>query len=188
MFVATGLTTLAAAYLDSWSNPCLGQTETYAEPAGEDGAKLWLRYPRIEADALPRYLRAARGVLAEGSSQTSRVIREEVKLALNGMLGDTDRGIDPDLDNGAVLIGTTKNSATIRDMNLAADLAQLGPEGYIIRTMTWKGKDITVIASEGEIGTLYGAFHWLRLIQTRSAVEKVAIAQKPKVMLRTVNH
>jgi alpha-glucuronidase len=187
-FVATGFTTMAAAYVGASSSPCLGQTETAAEPAGEDGAKLWLRYLRMEADALPRYVRAARGVLVEGTSPTSRVIREEMELALNGMLGDADRGVGPGLDNGAVLVGTTKNSATIRDMNLAADLAQLGPEGFIIRTMTWNGKNITVIASEGEIGALYGAFHWLRLIQTRSAVENLAIAEKPKVMLRTVNH
>jgi alpha-glucuronidase len=186
--VATGLTALAAAYVGARSNPCLGRTETGAEPAGEDGSKLWLRYHRIEADVLPRYVRAAQGVLVEGSSQTSRVIREEVELALNGMLGEANRGIGPHLDNGVVLIGATMNSATIRDLNLAADLTQLGPEGFIIRTMTWKGKNITVIASEGEIGALYGAFHWLRLIQTRSAVENLAIAQKPKVMLRTVNH
>ena len=187
-FVATGLTTMAAAYIGNWSSPCLGQTESVAEPAGEDGSKLWLRYPRIEADSLPRYVWAARRVLVKGSSQTSRVIREEVELALDGMLGDADRGIGPDLDNGAVLIGATKNSATIRDMNLAADLAQLGPEGFAIRTMMWKGKNITVIASEGEIGALYGTFHWLRLIQTRSVEENLAIVQKPKVMLRTVNH
>ena len=140
-FVATGLTTMAAAYVGSWSSPCLGQTETGAEPAGEDGSKLWLRYPRIEADSLPRYVRAARRVLVEGSSQTSRVIREEVELALNGMLGDADRGVGPDLDNGAVLIGTTKNSATIRDMNLTADLAQLGPEGFTIRTIDVEGEE-----------------------------------------------
>ena len=187
-FVAASLTAMTAAYTAGWGRPCLGQTETSAEAAGEDGSKLWLRYPRIEADALPRYVSAARGVLVEGSSQTSRVIREEVKLALNDMLGDVERGIGPDLDNGAVLIGTIENSATIRGMSLAADLAPLGPEGFIIRTMTWKGKNITVIASEGEIGALYGAFHWLRLIQTRSAVENLTVAQKPKVMLRMVNH
>ena len=113
---------------------------------------MWLRYSRIEADALPRYIQVARGVLVEGSSPTSRVIREEVELALNGMLGEANRSIGPDLDNGAVLIGTAKNSATIRDMNLAADLAQLGPEGFIIRSITWKGKNITVIASQRDIG------------------------------------
>jgi alpha-glucuronidase len=187
-FVATGVTAMAAAYVGSRTSRCSGQTETNAEPPGENGSQLWLRYPRLEAAALPRYVQAARGVSVEGSSPTSRVIREEVEVALHGMLGDAHRGIGPDLDNGAVLIGTTKNSATIRDLNLAADLAQLGPEGFIIRTMTWQGKNITVLASEGEIGALYAAFYWLRLMQTRSAVENLTLAQKPKVMLRMVNH
>ena len=187
-FVATGMTTMAVAYVGSQSGLCWGQMETGTKPTGEDGSKLWLRYPRMEADALPRYVRAARGVLVEGSSQTSRVAREEVELALDGMLGGANRAIGPDLDDGAVLVGTTKNSATIRGMNLAADLSQLGPEGFILRTMTWKGKNITAIASEGEVRALHGAFHWLRLMQTRSAVENLAVAQQPKVMLRTVNH
>jgi alpha-glucuronidase len=187
-FLAMVLAAMAMACVGAWGNHCLGQTETGAEPAGEDGAQLWLRYPRIEPDALPRYAHAARKVLVEGDSPTSRAIREELELALDGMLGKADRGVGPDLDDGAVLIGTTGNSAAIRDMNLASDLAQLGPEGFVIRTMTWKGKNITVIASEGEIGALYGVFHWLRLMQTRSAVENLALAQKPKVMLRIVNH
>jgi len=53
-FVATGVTAMVTAYVGSRNSPCLGQTETGAEPAGEDGSKLWLRYPRIEAAALPR--------------------------------------------------------------------------------------------------------------------------------------
>ena len=187
-FVATGMTAMAVAYVGSQSGLCWGQMETGTKPTGEDGSKLWLRYPRMEADALPRYVRAARGVLVEGSSQTSRVAREEVELALDGMLGGANRAIGPDLDDGAVLVGTTKNSATIRGMNLAADLSQLGPKGFLLRTMTWKGKNITAIASEGEVRALHGAFHWLRLMQTRSAVENLAVAQQPRVMLRTVNH
>jgi alpha-glucuronidase len=187
-FVTTGLTAMAAAYAGNWSSRGLAQTQTAAQPAEEDGSNLWLRYPRIPTETLPLYVRATRGVLVEGSSKTSAVIREEVESAVNSMLGEANRSIGPGLDGGAVLIGTTGNSPTIRDMNLAVELAELGPEGFIIRSIAWKGKNITVIASDGEIGAMYGAFHWLRLIQTRSAVEKLAIAQKPKVMLRTVNH
>ncbi len=186
-FVATGLAA-AAAYVGHQGHPCWGQMETGVVPAGEDGSQLWLRYPRIEATDLPRYAKAARAVRVEGGSQTSRVLREEVELALKGMLGQANLSAGPDLDDGEVIIGTPKNSAVLRDMHLAAELAPLGPEGFILRTLTWKGKTITVIASEGEIGTLYGAFHWLRLIQTRSAVENLAVSQRPKVMLRVVNH
>ena len=186
-FVTTSVAALAAAaYAATRSTTSFGQAAPSAAMSGEDGSKLWLRYAKIEAEALPTYEKVARAVLLEGDTPTSAVIREEVELALNGMLGQANRKAGADLVDGTVIIGTSKNSPTVMSINLP--LAAQGADGFVIKTILWKGKNVTVIASEGELGVLYGTFHWLRLLQTRAAVDNLDIVQKPKLMLRLVNH
>ena len=46
----------------------------------------------------------------------------------------------------------------------------------------------TVIASTGEAGALYGAFHFLRLIQTRQPLAPLDIAERPRLERRLLNH
>ena len=51
-----------------------------------------------------------------------------------------------------------------------------------------KNKDVTVIAANSELGTLYGAFHFLRLLQTLQPISKLNISEKPKLQLRVLDH
>lgn len=62
----------------------------------------------------------------------------------------------------------------------------LGEEGYIIRTSP-DGQKIT-IASAGERGLLYGAFHLLRLQNTIGDFKKLDIKEQPSYGLRILNH
>ncbi|MFN2596232.1 MAG: alpha-glucuronidase, partial [Pyrinomonadaceae bacterium] len=45
-----------------------------------------------------------------------------------------------------------------------------------------------VIASVGETGALYGAFHFLRLLQTLQPVANLDVSQKPRLQIRVLNH
>jgi alpha-glucuronidase len=47
---------------------------------------------------------------------------------------------------------------------------------------------VTVIASDGEIGALYGVFHFLRLMQTLQPINRLDVTQKPRVQLRMLDH
>ncbi len=47
---------------------------------------------------------------------------------------------------------------------------------------------VIAIASEGEIGALYGAFHFLRLMQTGQPIDRLNVVERPKVQLRLLNH
>ena len=47
---------------------------------------------------------------------------------------------------------------------------------------------MTVIASDGEIGALYGAFHFLRLVQTLQPVDDLDVSQQPRLRLRVLDH
>jgi len=152
----------------------------------EDGHKLWLRYA-APGDASKTYRRTVQQIRVEGTSATCGVIREELRSAITAMLGGNVSG-DGAVQDGSVLVGTPGNSAAVRELNWAADLAAVGDEGFIIRSTQLGGKAVTVIAANRELGALYGAFHFLRLMQTGQPIDKLDIAEKPLLQLRLLNH
>lgn len=86
------------------------------------------------------------------------------------------------------MVGTPTSSALIRELVPAADLAELGDEEYVIRRVTRRGRDFTVVAAHADRGVLYGAFHLLRLVQTRRPLKHVDLTERPAAPLRVANH
>jgi alpha-glucuronidase len=158
----------------------------------EDGAKLWLRYapPGAMAD---QYRRAIKQVIVEGTSSTAEVIRKEMTTALASILGTTIPVLQSSaagIGDGTVVIGTP-GSPLIRGVSLGADLTKIGTEGFVIRmARPARAANRTAIAivAEGEIGTLYGAFHFLRLLQTGQPIDRLDVFERPRVQLRMLNH
>ena len=151
---------------------------------GEDGSKLWLRYAPLGSLA-DQY----RGLIGQGrvdvpgQSPTAGIIRDELHAALPSLLGDSVA------DSEAILlVGTPKTSETIRGLGWDTDLAAAGPEGFVIRSARLGKTRATVIASQTDLGAMYGGFHFLRLIQTGAPIASLSIVQRPKVQLRLLNH
>jgi alpha-glucuronidase len=71
---------------------------------------------------------------------------------------------------------------------LGQQLAHLGQEGYWIHSSKLNGHAVTVIASITEVGALYGAFHFLRLLQTLQPIDRLDISQTPRLRLRVLDH
>jgi alpha-glucuronidase len=67
-------------------------------------------------------------------------------------------------------------------------MAAAGREGYVLRTLRIDGRKTTVIAGNSDVGALYGAFAFLRLIQTRRPIDDLDMADAPKLSLRLLNH
>ena len=80
-----------------------------------------------------------------------------------------------DGDRASVVVGVPESSSLIRKLNWVSDLKRLGPEGYRIRTVN----NVVVIASATDAGALYGAFHFLRLLQTEQPIDRLRIDEKP---------
>jgi alpha-glucuronidase len=104
------------------------------------------------------------------------------------MLGRTVSVNDNGLVDGTVLVGTPSTSPLVRDLNWTADLRSVGDEGFIIRSVRIATHPATVIASNTEIGALYGSFHFLRLMQTGQPMDRFDIAERPALQLRLMNH
>ncbi len=154
----------------------------------EDGYRLWLRYDPLPEQTIGRYRPRVTSVVVQGQSATFDAIRTELVDGFTGLLGSpvTVAG-DVDRD-GAVVVGTPNSSALIASLKWERPLANLGPEGFRIRSVRLGRRSVTVIASQGELGALYGAFHFLRLLQTLQPVDKLDISQKPRLRLRMLNH
>jgi alpha-glucuronidase len=129
-----------------------------------------------------------RQVVVGSRSATAGAIRDELALGLSSLLDVRVPGTGQEIAPGAVIAGTPGTSATIRDLGWSADIAAAGPEGFVTRSASVAGHPATVIASETEIGALYGSFHLLRVLQTEPPAERLSITRRPRVRLRLLNH
>ncbi|MGH9372081.1 MAG: alpha-glucuronidase family glycosyl hydrolase [Vicinamibacterales bacterium] len=188
-FVAASLAGLAGLY----ASHAGGATELppvepqVAAAVPEDGYRLWLRYA-APGDAAEPYRRTLRQLVVEGGTPTAQIIRKELAAAIAQMLGSPLRDNEGGPGDGALFVGTPGNSEIIRGLGWTADLSHAGPEGYVIRGARVANHPAIAIASDGEIGALYGAFHFLRLLQTGQPVDRLDIIERPRVQLRLLNH
>jgi alpha-glucuronidase len=150
----------------------------------EDGYDLWLRYRQVEAPWQDRYRASTRELVSQYSGDEP-VIRE-LHRGIAGLLGIAPVNSSQIDHDGAIVLGTARTSSLIRA--LAPDLSALGEEGYVLRSATTRGHRVTVIAANSATGVLYGAFHLLRLMQTRQPIEHLDVRAIPRLRHRMLNH
>ncbi len=144
----------------------------------EDGYDLWLRYPPVGSRVVE--------LVANAASPTLEAAQAELTRGLSGLAGKPVEVVKAPTQIGAVVFGTPRNSARIARLDLGLERA--GAEGYVIRSLELDGRRATVIAANSDIGVLYGAFHFLRLVQTRQDLEALDIVSKPRVGIRILDH
>jgi alpha-glucuronidase len=156
----------------------------------ETGYDLWLRYrPVRDATRLQDVRRLATAIVREeGASPVVRTAVAELERGLDGLLDVRVPVVDRIAGDGAVVVGTPSGSRAIASLGWSAALDRLGADGYLIRAATIQGRKVTVIASTAEAGVLYGAFHWLRLIQTGHPLGDVNVTERPRIERRLLNH
>jgi alpha-glucuronidase len=154
----------------------------------EDGYRLWLRYDVLPNRVIDAYLPRVTSVIVPAGSATFGAIRTELVDGCSGLLGrPVPTASDVDRD-GAVVVGTPTSSRIVAGLGWSRQLAGLGPEGFRICSMKVGRYCVTVIASEGELGALYGAFHFLRLVQTLCPIDALDVCQRPRLRLRVLDH
>lgn len=158
-----------------------------AMPAhAEDGFDLWLRYQPIEASLAGDYRSRASELIAPTQTPTQRATRDELQRGLRGLLGRMPNASERITRDGAIVVGTPASSKAIAA--LKPDMSGLGGEGYLIRSAHIDGHPATLIAANEDIGALYGAFHFLRLLQTSQSLRGLDIREAPTVKLRLLDH
>ncbi len=152
----------------------------------DDGYRLWLRYDQLPSQSLKRYRERIKSIAVQGQSATFDSIRRELSLGCTGLLGRTV--VVSDRDDASVVVGLPQTLTLIRKLGWEADLKNLGPDGFRIRTIKATNGPVIVIASTTDIGALYGTFHFLRLLQTDQSVDRLKLDQSPRIKLRILNH
>src|SRR5262249_22687039 len=114
--------------------------------------------------------------------------RSELVNGCSGLLGQSVPALTKVERNGAVVVGTPQSSSLIAGLHWESQLAQLGPEGFRIRSVRIGARPVTVIASAGEVGVLFGSFHFLRLLQTLQPIDRLDVSEKPRLQLRMLDH
>lgn len=126
----------------------------------------------------------ARGIThAEPASPTLQAAVAELKRGIAGLTG-REPPATRRVGAGALLLATPANVPAGLDI----PWADLGPDGYLLRSTRLQGRAVTVIAAHTDLGLLYGSFAWLRAAQTGADLSRLDQRSAPKVALRLLNH
>ncbi|WP_203433473.1 alpha-glucuronidase family glycosyl hydrolase [Jiangella asiatica] len=188
-FLATGGVATAGAYVSAVA------PATAWEPAGsagappdEDGYELWLRYRPVEpGDLLAAYRRRLTHVVRDGDAEPLASAAGELVRGLSGLLGRPVEEAPAPARDGAVVLGTGASPIVAAHVP-AGDLDAVGAEGYLLRGAVVHGHEVVLVAGGGPAGVLYGAFHLLRLLQTRQPLDGLDVCEGPVNPLRLANH
>ncbi len=189
---ATGGAALAASVATRTAPPAAASTAAPPGPGplpDEDGYALWLRYPRVaDPGRRAEYAAALTHVVRDGDTPLLRSAEAELVRGLSGLLGrDVSSAAGP-TGSGAVVLGTAESSAMVREEFKADELAAVGEEGYLLRSVRRGRDDLVLVAGLRDRGVLYGAFHLLRLLQTERRLGRLRVREGPANPLRVVNH
>ena len=152
----------------------------------DDGYRLWLRYEQLPQRSLSMYRQSIQSIAVQGKSATFDAIRRELSAGCAGLLGTPI--VVGDRDEASVIVGTPETSDFIRKLGWVVELQRLNTGGYRIRTVRQRNRNVVVIASWTDVGALYGAFHFLRLLQTEQPLNHLQLDQAPRLDFRVLNH
>ncbi|HMR91465.1 MAG TPA: alpha-glucuronidase family glycosyl hydrolase [Chitinophagaceae bacterium] len=155
----------------------------------ENGYDLWLRYKLIDnKPVLQSYRQQISALLIQGSSATDNIVKDELTRGISGLLQVQLPAAASVTRHGTIIAGTPASSSLIKNAGIGSLLQQVNEEGFIILTKTVNGKKCILIAANTDKAVLYGAFHFLRLLQTQQPIQNLRILSSPKIKLRMLNH
>ena len=163
---------------------CLVVSVCSLPAAAEDGYDLWLRY-RADAQITPSSV-AVQELVRGSDSPTLTATATELARGLSQLTGRQIPEVREVSRAGAVVFGTPRSSPLIAAIPLSLERA--GAEGFVIRSVIINQQPATVIAANSDVGVLYGAFHFLRLMQTGQKLEALDIVSQPRTQIRVLNH
>ncbi len=151
----------------------------------EDGYHLWMRYEKIDNPILLKQYKAQIvSPVILGTSPTMNIVREEFRKAITGLLNNKVTFLEPAQTSTVFMIGVASASEHFKQVVSPEDLAGIGNEGFIIKSMPRR----TYITANTDLGVMYGLFHFLRLLQTHQDISHLSIVSAPRIKLRLLNH
>jgi alpha-glucuronidase len=152
----------------------------------DDGSRLWLNYKPMEAgDALRDEYAAALGTISwQTPTPIMDTAAEELRTAVETLTGQAPTlGKGSRAATGGVVLAFGRDRA-VGSLRAAADLAAVGKDGYLIHS----SEGTIYVLGGSDKGVLYGAFHLIRLMQTRQSLASLDVREQPAYNVRALDH
>lgn len=164
-------------------------TLTFSMSMAEDGYRLWLRFDKIEDEALRKeYLESIGQILIDGEGQVLNTSGLELTKGLSGLLGQAIPLVRSVGSKSGIIAGVLGQSLIIDKLISKRLASSIHSEGYILCRKRYSNQDQLIIAAKDEKGILYGAFELLRILQMHQPLARLNVLQNPKIQLRVLNH
>lgn len=155
----------------------------------KDGYKLWLVYSPVEnAEMKAQITPLFSGIFFFGKSPTYEVIRKEFEITGKKMLGKSPVYSTDRLSSASLWLGTREQLSQVLSFDQQIKIKNLGEDGFWIGKIEVNGESYLSIVGNRPVGVLYGAFNWLKSIQTGTFNSNTEITESLKVKLRMLNH
>ncbi|KIP21917.1 Alpha-glucuronidase [Anoxybacillus ayderensis] len=146
----------------------------------------WLRYEKNDQYKEPCF----ETIIAKELSPIFCVALEELKFAITSMFGIEPSviSISKPMERSFIWIGTLDDKE-LKDVLLDSEkFRSMYSDAYIIRSHIHNGKLRIYIAGKTSANTLYGVFHFLRLLQMKEDIHHLSIVEHSNNSLRMINH
>ncbi len=154
----------------------------------DDGYRLWLKYDPIEkTDVLQKYQKTIQMFSVPGQSATSGVIRDELEMALSGLLNVSVPEADQ-IDGQALIVALPENLPRTVLRQIQDKLNHLDDEGFLILSVKINDESSILVTAGDDAGLLYGTWHFIRLLQMHQEIRHLDLVSSPKIKIRVLNH
>ncbi|UOB19098.1 alpha-glucuronidase family glycosyl hydrolase [Abyssalbus ytuae] len=162
---------------------------TFSQTYANNGYDLWLQYKKTENNnLLSHYKSTVKSIVVFGTSKTIEISARELKKGLSGMLGQTIPKTSNIESDNVIVISSLSNLEKNFLPLIENDFVNLPDEGFLIKSVKYRNKNLTLIISKNDIGVLYGSFAFLRLLQTNQRIDNLNIKDAPRLKHRLLNH
>jgi alpha-glucuronidase len=155
----------------------------------QPGYNCWLGYHLIENTELRNdYAVWASNIVVSLSSDEFKNAAYELKYGIKGILGVDAAETEKPVNSSFVLLGVLGESQETDSYIEQEEAAQIGCEGFIIKSVKKNDGHIVLVAGATHKGLLYGVFSLLRCMQTESLNAGMLKIENPSNELRLLNH
>ncbi|MBW7650128.1 alpha-glucuronidase family glycosyl hydrolase [Anoxybacillus sp. ST4] len=113
---------------------------------------------------------------------------EELKFGITSMFGVEPDVVSRPVTKSFIWIGTIDDEELMKTLLCDKELLRIRSDVYIIRSFIDKGILRIYIAGKNSTNTLYGVFHFLRLLQMKEDIHHLSIVEHSNNSLRMINH
>ncbi len=152
-----------------------------------DGYGLWLNYFPISESLRQEYSDQVKSIKVIGDSPTLEIVKKELFSGLNKMLG-MQLPVNGNTLSDGTLVVAKMSDLQAKNPEIESKVKDIGSEGFLIYSKNTGENQTIIITANSDKGLLYGAFNFLRLMQTGKSINGLNMVSSPKIKIRVLDH